>query len=284
MKTEVPSYVSDSEQKRLTFSTRLALGASRFSNQEIDYLMQNEHHLEISELLGTLALLGHDQRIALKESVKTDGSLITIPSELAQREERLWKAEYGIKADFSGLLVPRQPLGYRARFCLMHEKVAASAEFFFQSDKKAYDGKVWRFSGDKSLDDCEMAHKHTGTFGFWVADEQEAPDGCLGKDTKTPINLHTVAVRELGWTTTTVPMRQLLGRVYFRQHGVHLDQTVVTFCADSGLPDADVPCVYFFRSGGTVRVGYGDVRYADGDVRFRRAVVPSNLKPSSLTA
>lgn len=192
------------------------------------------------------------------------------------------KIEYDFKVNFCGLKIPRQPLDYKARFCLMHEKAAQSAEFFFQSDKTAYGGKVWKFT-NKSLDDCEMTHKHTGTFGFWVADEQEAPDGCLGKGTNTPINLHTVAVRELGWTTTTVPMRQLFGRAYWRQHGIHPDQTVVTFCADSSLPDGSVPFVDFDRIDGTVSVYRGGVLRADVGVRFRRAVVSSNLVPSSLS-
>ena len=281
---KVPSYISDTEQRRLTLAGRFVASTGALPDEYIAWLLKNENHDEIPALISLVATLGRDQRIALKESGRgrTDAPLIVIPSDLAQREEEFWQAEYGIgKVDFSGLPIPRPPLGYKARFCLMHEKVARSAEFFFQSDNKAYGGKVWKFT-DKSLDDCEMKHKHVGTFGFWLADEQEAADGCLGKDTDSPINLHTAAVRELEWTTTTVPMRQLFGRAYWREHKVHVDQTVITFCADSGLPDGLVPCVVFYRGDGTVRVGCRDVRSADAGVRFRRAVVPSNLQPSSL--
>ncbi len=280
--TKAPLLVTEEVQQRLTLAGRFANSVGVLSDAEVYYLLKNENHPQVSELVRTVAHLGCDQRIALKESTKTDSSLITIPSELAQREEKFWSDEYGMKTDFAGLLIPRQPLGYKARFCLMHEKVAQSAEFFFQSDKKAYGGKVSRFSGDKSLDDVEMTHKHTGTFGFWVADEQEAPDGCLGKGTNSPINLHTVAVRELPWTTTTVPMRQLFGRAYGRQYSVHPDQGVITFCTDSRLPDERVPCVHFNRGLGGVNVYCYDVLLALADVRFRRAVVPSNLQTSSL--
>ncbi len=275
-------YTDEKTNKRLTFAGMLARHTGVFPDEQVEFYLRNENREQLPEMLSVVAHLGRDQRTALKESVKTDAELIPIPGEFAKEWEGIWQAEYGIKADFAGLPIPRQPMEYRARFCLMHEKAAHSAEFFFQSDKKTYGGKVWRFSGNTSLDSVEMTHKHTGTFGFWVADEQEAPDGCLGKNTNNPINLHTVAVRELGWTTETVPMRQLHGRVHFRQHGIHLDQGVVTFCADSGLPVGDVPFVSFCRYDGTVRVYHFGVLCACGRVRFRRAVVPSNLKPFPL--
>lgn len=275
--TKAPLVVTETVQQRLTLAGRLANSVGVLSDEEVLYFLQNENHPEIPELLKLAVHLGRDQRIALKESTKTDSPLITIPSELAQGWESIWKVEYGIKADFAELSIPRQPLGYKARFCLMHEKVAQSAEFFFQSDKTAYSGKVWKFT-DKSLDDVGMTHKHIGTFGFWVADEQEAPDGCLGRETSNPINLHTVAVRELGWTTETVPMRQLHGRVHFREHAVPLDQNVLTFCSDSRLPDGGVPYVDFDPGDGLVDVDYSDVQRADSLVRFRRAVL--YLKPS----
>lgn len=275
--TKAPLLVSETVQQRLTLAGRFANSVGVFSDEEVLYFLQNENHPEVPELMRTAANLGRDQRIALKESAKTDSLLITTPSELAQEWESFWRAEYGVKADFAGLQIPRTPLGYKARFCLMHEKAAQSAEFFFQSDKATYGGKVWKFT-DKSLDDVQMTHKHTGTFGFWVADEQEAPDGCLGKQTTTPINLHTIAVRELGWTTETVPMRQLHGRAHRRQYGAHLDQSVITFCSDSALPGGDVPTMSVDPGGGTVRVSYCDVRGAGDGVRFRRAVL--YLKPS----
>lgn len=271
-------YTDDQTNKRLTFAGMLARYTGVFPDEQVEFFLRNENRGQLSEMLSVVAHLGRDQRLALKESVTTDLPLITIPSELAQEWENMWKAEYDIKADFAGLKIPRQPTDYRARFCLMHEKAAQSAEFFYQSDKKTYGGKVWKFTGDKSLDDCEMTHKHTGTFGFWVADEQDAPDGCLGKGTNSPINLHSTAVRELGWTTTTVPMRQLLGRVYWRQNGMHLDQNVLTFCPDSELPGGDVPCVGFYPLDGAVCVNRDDVLYANDDVRFRRAVVSQKLE------
>ncbi len=270
-------YTDEKTNQRLTFGSMLGSHSGVFPDEQVAYYLRNENRSQLPELLSLVAHLGRDQRIALKESAQTDSPLITIPSELAQREEKFWKDEYGITANFARLQIPRQPFGYKARFCLMHEKVAQSAEFFFQSDKKAYGGKVWKFT-EKSLDDCEMTHKHIGTFGCWLPDEQEAPDGCLGKDMSSPINLHTVAVRELGWTTTTVPMRQLFGRAYWREHGVHPDQTVVTFCADSSLPDDEVPCVLFYPRYGTINVLRRGVLDADDNVRFRRAVL--SLKPS----
>ena len=289
MQNKVPSYTytTEKEQRRLTLSTRLALGASRFSSEVVEYLLRNEHQHEILEIIDVVAHLGRDQRFALlktAEQGKLGAPEMEIPSEWAQVGEQLWKTEYGIKANFSGLMIPPAPLNTRLPyiFMLMHAKVAHSAEFFFQSDRKVYGGKVWRFSGDKSLDDVEMTHKHTGTFGFWVADEQESPDGCLGKNTNSPINLNTVAVRELGWTTETVPMRQLHGRVHFRRHGVHLDHEVITFCADSGLSGDDVPGMDFDRSDGAVNMDRYDVQGAGDAGLFRRAVVPSNLKPFPL--
>lgn len=262
-------------------SGRFVMGASVLSDDYVAWLLKNENQAEIPELLWLAANLGRDQRLALTESAKTDAELIPLRGKLAAEQERIWKDEYDIKIDLAELLIPRTPLGRKHRLLVMVEQVAQSAEFFYQSDKKVYDGKVWKFT-DKSLDDVEMTHKHTGTFGFWLADEQEAPDGCLGKGTSSPINLHAAAVRELGWTTTTVPMRQLFGRAYRREHGVHPDQTVLTFCADSALPGSFVPYMDFGRSVGTVRVNFNDVLYAGGRVRFRRAVVPSKLKSCSL--
>ena len=286
MTNKVSSFTTEKEQKRLTLSTRLALGASRFSDEVVEYLMQNEHQDEIQEILGAVVCLGKDQRFALLKAAEQGflGSpLMNIPSEWAQAGEKLWKTEYGITTDFAGLKIPQTPLNTTLPhiFLPMCEKVAQSAEFFFQSDKQAYGGKVWKFT-DKSLDEVEMTHKHIGTFGFWLANVQEAPDECLGKGTSNPINLHTAAVRELEWVTTPVPLRQLFGRAYWREYGVHPDQTVVTFCADSYLSGGDVPCVLFDRCGGIVCVSRFGVQRAYDFVRFRRAVVPSNLQPSSL--
>lgn len=277
MQDKVPSFVSENEQRRLTLAGRFAMSASALQDEQIAWLLKNENQGEIPILLSLAAELGRDQRIALKESAKTDSPLITIPSELAHREEKFWKDEYGVKADFAGLPIPRQPFGYKARFGLMHEKASQSSEFLFASDKKTYGGKVWKFT-EQSLDDIEMTHQFTGTFGSWVADEQEAPDGCIGG-----INLNTAAVDELNritpgsWSTETLPMRQVHGRAYWREHQVHLDHSVVTFCQASRLPGGSVPRVFFCRSGGKVYVYAGDPQDASGGVRFRRAVL--YLKP-----
>lgn len=284
MKNEVPSYTTEKEQRRLILSTRLALGVSRFSDEVVEYLMQNEHQDEIPQILDVAACLGRDQRFALLKAAE-QGSLgspfMTIPSEWAQAGEQFWKAEYDIKTDFAGLKIPPVPMNTRLPHILMliHEKASQSPEFLYQSDKKAYDGEVWRFT-DKSLDEVVPVHKPfasilTGTFGSWVADVQEAPDGCVGGT----INFNTAAVDDIGWIIESLPMRQVHGRVHWRKHKIHLDQNVVTFCAGSRLSDGDVPGMYFCRDDGGVYINAGSPQYADPRVRFRRAVVrlPSNL-------
>lgn len=283
MQNKVPSYTTETEQRRLTLSTRLALGASRFSDEVVEYLMQNEHQDEIPEILDAVVHLGRDQRFALvkaAEQGKLGMAEMAIPSEWAQAGEQFWRAEYNIKADFAGLKIPPAPLNVRLPHILLliHEKAAPSPEMLCQSDAKVYDGRVWRFTnGD--LDEVSPLHKPferflSGTFGFWVADVQEAPDGCVGGT----INLSTAAVDDIGWITESLPMRQVHGRAHWRKHMVHLDQRVITFCAGSRLAGGVVPWVSFGRSGGKVCVCAFDAQSAGDDVRFRRAVVvPSNL-------
>lgn len=269
MANKVPSFVSENEQRRLTLAGRFAMSAGALPDEYVAWLLKNENHDEIPELLAVAALLSHDQRLALKESAQTDSSRITIPSELASEWESFWKIEYEITTDFAGLLIPREPLGYRVRFIAMPEKASQAPEMLYQSDAKAYDGKVWKFT-DRSLEELGMTHKLTGTFGSWVADVEEAPDGLVGGN----INLSTAAVDDIGWATETLPMRQAHGRKYWREHaGVHLDQQVITFCAGSRLPGGRVPAVDFLCGRDEVYVYALNPRIADVRVRFRRAVV-----------
>lgn len=270
MTNKVPSFVKDeNEQRRLTLAGRFAMSAGALSDDYVAWLLKNENHAEIPELLVVVANLSRDQRIALKESAKTDSPRITIPSELAREWEDVWKTEYDIKKiDFAGLLIPREPLGYRARFVAMPEKASQAPEMLYQSDAKAYGGNVRKYT-DKSLDELGMTHKLTGTFGFWVADVEEAPDGLVGGT----INLSTSAVDDIGWVTETLPMRLVHGRKYWRERRVALDQRVIAFCAGSRLPDGHVPSVSFDRFLGKVCVGADGPQDADDVVRFRRAVV-----------
>ena len=108
---------------------------------------------------------------------------------------------------------------------------------------------------------------------------QEAPDECLGKvqqPDKPPysrgasLNGHhdrsdaVIFVAHIGvsmaYTQTRLSSRSVPIRTFWR----------------------DVPCVLFDRCGGIVCVSRFGVQRAYDFVRFRRAVVPSNLQPSSL--
>jgi len=270
--TKAPLLVTETVQQRLTLAGRFANSVGILSDEEVSHLLKNENHSEVPELVRIAANLGRDQRIALKESVKTDSPRITIPSELAEEWESFWKAEYGIKADLAELQIPRQPLGYKARLVVIHEKASQSPEMLYQSDAKAYGGKIWRFT-EKDLDETAPLHKPlekllSGTFGFWAADEQEAPDGCVGN-----INLNTAAVDDIGWITESLPMRQVHGRKHWREHEIQPDQNVVTFCAGSRFAGGNVPGMNFDRDYGLVYVFAYGPQDAYDNVRFRRAVV-----------
>lgn len=279
MKASSIYHTDDPTNSRIAFGGMLSAHSGVFPDDQVAFYLRNENRDRLPEVLALAVHIGRDQRLALKESAKTDSDLIPLPGELAAEQERIWKDEYGIKIDLAGLLIPRTPLDRKHRLLVMVEQVAQSPEFLFTSDKKVYGGKVWKFT-DESLDDVEMTHQFTGTFGFWVADEQEAPDGCVGG-----INLNTAAIDELNriapgsWNTETLPMRQVHGRVYWRQHKVHLDQNVITFCQASRLPGGAVPGVDFSRGRGRVFVSADNPQHAHDNVRFRRAAVPSKLKP-----
>lgn len=258
-------HTSETEQRRLTVTSRFVSGAGVLSDDDIAILARNENHERIPELLLMAAHLGQDQRVALNAPVPTKSAGIVIPSQLAQSWESFWKAEYGIKADFAELIIPPAPIGYKALLLVMHEKASQSPEMLFQYDKVAYAGRAWKYT-DKSLDETVPKHTMTGTFGVWVADEQQAPDGCIGG-----INLNTMAVNELGWITQTLPIRQVHGRKFFREHSKHLDTNVVTLCPGSRTVDGYVPSVDLGRDGGVdVHIWLPDS--AAGNIRFRRAV------------
>ena len=269
-KAPLITHASESELRRATLASRFVTSAQFLSNEQVAFLLQNENHERIPELLLMAANLGHDQRLAIPEMAKAGSSGIVIPSVLAQEWESFWKAEYSIKTDLSGLVIPPPPIGYKALLLVMHEKAAQSPEMLFRSDEKAYDGKVWKFANN-SLDEAVPTHKLTGTFGAWVADVQEAPDGCLAG-----INLSTKAVDELGWVTETLPLRQVHGRKFFRIHSQHLDTKVITVCAGSRTVGGRVPGVHL-GDGGHVCVDCWDAGLAYDSIRFRRAVVTSKL-------
>lgn len=169
IKAPLRSYTSENEQRRLTVVSRFVSNAGVLSDDTIAFLARNENHDRIPELLATAALLGSDQIVAIKAIMQPVSLTMAIPSELAAREENFFKAEYGIQADFSGLVIPVPPVGRKALFLGMHEKVSQAPEFLFQSDKTVYGGKVWKYT-NTSLDEAVPTHKLTGTFGVWVAD------------------------------------------------------------------------------------------------------------------
>jgi hypothetical protein len=263
--THLTLHTTEEEQRRLTVISRFVSSAGVLSDEVIVFLARNENHERIPELLLMAASLGQDQRLTIQQSVKASSSGIVIPGDLARTWELFWKTEYGIKADFAGLIIPAPPVGYNAALLVMHEKASQAPEMLFQSDKKAYGGKVWKFT-DSSLDEVVPTHKLTGTFGAWVADQQEAPDGCVGG-----INLNTNAVDELGWVTETLPMRQVHGRRFFREHNEPLDTKVFTLCPGSCAVDGSVPSVDL-DGDGYVSVSSWIRDDALGLIRFRRAV------------
>lgn len=263
---KAPLFVDENTRRRLALSGYFAASTGVLSDDEVRWLVQNENRVHIPNLLIMAHRLGRDQRLVLGDPGNLGSPRITIPSELAQEQEAFWTAEYGVKANFSGLQIPTPPIGFKARFLVMHEKFATSPEALFQSDESAYGGKVWKFT-DSNLDEVVPTHKHIGTFGFWVADVQEALDGCVGG-----INLNTQAVEELGWVTQTLPMRQVHGRRHFRQHGRHLDQKVVTLCPGSRAADAHVPSVGL-SDGGGVNVDTWHLAGANDSLRFRRVIL-----------
>lgn len=259
-------HVSDAVQQRLTLGGMFAHSVGVIPDETVRFLLQNENRPDIPHLVLLATQLGRDQRIFLENATESLTVQMPIPSELAKEWETFWRDEYAVKADFAGLLIPSPPIGYKARFGLMHKKYSQSPEALFQADKKAYGGKVWKFT-KRNLDEVVTVHKKTGTFGFWVADEQEAHDGCVGG-----INLNTLAVDELGWSTETLTMRQVHGRKFFRERGEHLDIKKVTVAAGSRCADGDVPGVD--RSDdGDVDVNYWLPSDADDCLRFRRAIL-----------
>jgi hypothetical protein len=264
-KAPLVNYATETERRRSTLTSRLGTATQFLSDDQVIDVLRSEDPERIPELLVTAARLSRDQRLAISAVAKAGSSGITIPNDLAAQAEVFFKVEYGIKTDFSGLIIPAPPIGRTALFLAMHEKVSSSPEFLFQSDKKAYGGKAWKYT-DRSLDEAVPTHQLTGTFGVWVAEAQQAPDGCVGG-----INLSTKAVDELDWITETLPMRQVHGRKFFREHGEHLDTKVVTLCPGSRIDDGFVPGM---RLDGGGRVGVDDwyPGGASGGIRFRRAV------------
>lgn len=263
---KAPLQIDETQQRRLALASYIIANLGVFTDDDVRWLTQNEHRSEIPDLLLMAHRLGREQRLVLTTTENPGASRIVIPSELAKEQEVFWEKEYGVKVDLSGLQIPAPPVGFKARFLVMHESLAKSPEALYRSDEKAYAGKVWKFA-DNSLDEAVPTHKHTGTFGFWVADVEEAPDGCLGG-----INLSTRAVEELGWVMQTLPMRQVHGRKHFREHGRHLDRTVVTLCPGSRTAGGRVPGI-LLNGDGEVGVSNWRLDGADDSLRFRRAIL-----------
>jgi len=273
MNSKAPFCVDEQTQRRLTLAGMFAHSVGVLPDEIMDFLLKTENRGQIPILLSHAALLGRDQCLALTTSVETGGVSMPIPPGLAKHWEDRWKTVYGIKADFAGMMIPKPPTLFRARFIAMHEK-GNSSELLYCANEKLMAGSCthWKFSGGQSLDEAVPKHNFTGTFGCWVSDDDEAPFGNLGG-----ININTRAVRELGrfgLRTTTLPVRLVLGADVFSENDSkkHLDRQVVTMCAESETADGDVPNVYFNPDDGRVYVNNWNLGNASGRMRFRPVV------------
>ena len=273
MKNGAPlvSYASDLEQKRLTLAGRFVTEARYLSDELIANLLQNQNQDQIPELLTLVTRLGRQQCHALTASSETGGISMTIPSELAKHWEGRWKTVYGTNTDFAALPIPKPPTHFKARLIVMHEK-GNSSELLYRANEKLMAGTCnhWKFSGSTSLDEAVPKHNVTGTFGCWVADDDEAPFGKLGG-----VNVNTRTVRSLapfGLRTTTLPVRLVLGADVFLENASKklLDRAVVTMCAESETADGNVPSVSFYDS--EVEVSDWSLGHACDFVRFRPTV------------
>lgn len=268
------SYTDEKTNARLAFGGMLASHSGVFPDGQVEFYLRNENRGKIPELLTKAALISRSQALALSASAETGGTSIPIPSGMARYWEERWKTVYQVKADFAGLLIPPPPTLFKARFIAMHEKGSNAPELLYCANEKlmASECKHWKFSGEQSLDEAVSKHNFTGTFGCWVADDDEAPFGNLGG-----INLSTRAVRELGrfgLRTVTLPVRLVLGADVFLENDSkkQLDRTVVTMCAESESAGGLVPSVNFNAGVGKVCVCYWLLDGANDSFRFRPAV------------
>ncbi|MBI2475883.1 MAG: hypothetical protein HYV67_01420 [Candidatus Taylorbacteria bacterium] len=191
---------------------------------------------------------------------------IIIPHPEAERWQKYYRDWYGITCSLGETEIPT-PHAYPARLILMHADVSNRPQRIASVYKKRCADKWWQWTDN--LNAGIPQHIRSGTYGIWVADVSEAPDGF---DEEQKKNLSSQDTWDRGWITTTLPERLVDGDVYLLERKEHLDRTVITLCPGSRDVGGVVPSVGL-DGDGDVGVRGWDPGDAGGSLRFRRAIV-----------
>ena len=167
---------------------------------------------------------------------------------------------FGLKVDFSGLVVPTKRKGFN-RLIVVAQGITPQQYY----DKCAELFTSWKWT-DRNLDDIVHSEwiAKDRAYAVWFRDTVEADN-----DLK---NLSYNDLKKKGIPGITLEERLLMELNYFKESGNHLDIKNVTLCAGSHYLDGSVPAVGWVPGGREVCVSWYHPGYSDAYLRSRRAV------------
>jgi len=169
--------------------------------------------------------------------------------------QRFCEEVFGIKTDFSELVLPEKQEGFNWLLVMLE---GMTANRIFDKCKERF--QSWRYTDD--FNTISSVRKTDKTYAIWLRDRVEADE-----ENKA---LSANKCQELGINGITLEERMLLELWYHWKTGKHLDINNVTLCTGSRDSDGDVPSVDWHD--GSMGVDYCSPDDADDVLRARSAV------------
>src|SRR3989344_5361406 len=142
---------------------------------------------------------------------------------------KFYNQRFGIKPDFSGLMIPPRPEGFD--FLIVVLKGITSNQIVTAIRQ----ARIYVSLYTEDLDSIKSDRDSTQTYAIWVRNRQEADEELK--------NLSVNKIQEMGLKTETLPERLLHGFKFWDESHIHLDVRNITLCAGSRDSYGNVPVV-----------------------------------------
>lgn len=164
-------------------------------------------------------------------------------ADLIQDWQDFYYDVFGIKADFSNLVIPEKRKGFD-RLIVVAQGV--TPQYLYDKCDGLF--KVWKWT-DKNLDEIVVSDRtaKNGAYAIWVRDRVEADEELR--------NLSANQLKKQGMPGITLEERLIYELKYFKETGKHLDIKNWTLCLGSRYSDGFVPSAFWSGDCGEMSVG-----------------------------
>lgn len=177
--------------------------------------------------------------------------------DLIQDWQNFYADVFGIKADFSNLVLPEKREGFD-RLIIVVQGMTPQCLY----DKCAELFKIWKWT-DKNLEEIVVSDRteKNGPYTILVRDRVEADEELS--------NLSANQIKKQDIPGITLEERLIYELKYFKETGKHLDIQNWTLCAGSRFSDGRVPSVNWNPNYGKVNVNWYNLGNANDNLRSR---------------